>query len=164
MKLIQDENGVTLVELLIAMFLFGMISMVAVNMYRAAMISWTKTSSQAQFTNNLLSTVQRLNVDVHEANNIIYARDKKIILAKGEKRIRYAVKETSQNVQIIREKKTENSKWEQDPKFPVADFAINGPANIPTINFNKLSPQQIHVEISLPGSKFQTIITSRSAL
>ena len=164
MKIINDENGVTLVELLIAILLFGLISMAVLNMYRAAMMNWNKTTSQSQFTNNTLNTIRYLNTDIHEASKLIQVKKKLIVLAKGKKKIKYSIKTTKKNIQIIREKLLENSKWKQDPMFPVADFGIKGPADTPTISFKKLSPQQIHVEISLPGSKFETTITKRSVL
>lgn len=164
MKIVYDEKGVTLVELLIAIMLFGLISLAVVNMYRAAMMNWSKSSSQAMITHNTINAFRYLSADIHESSQIIRVRKNYVLMAKGKNKVRYVVNTQKKNVSLIREKLTTHSKWRQDPLFPVAEYGRNGLSDIASISFKRLTSQNIHVEISVSGSKFQTTITKRSAM
>jgi len=160
----QDQRGVTLIELLIAVSLFGIISVAVVQLYQAAMMNWTRSMSQAQLAENVMRLFQYLNVDVHEAGSFLQMKENVLVLARGDEHVRYSMQNTNDGLQIVRDVKKGNSPWRREPGFPVADFQTGRQGDAPVVLWQMRSARQIDVEITQPGFRFQTSITKRSAL
>jgi hypothetical protein len=128
------------------------------------MMNWARTTSQAQLAENILRLSQSLNADVHEASRFVQVEKNVLVLARGRDRIRYSVENTKQGLQIVREVRMEDSKWRREPGYPVADFQTDRQGEVPVVQWQKSAAHCIDVEVSQPGFRFQTTITTRSAL
>jgi len=157
-----NQKGVTLVELLVVLVIFGILISLFSQVYQLAISSWQSVSNRFQFEENILNLNKYVTSDIREANQFLEVNDTEVVLKKKDLKVRYRVQITDTKIEVFREQITPLSKeWIASPRFSVADFSLKYEKYIPKIVFNKISPIQLTLTISTQNFKQQTIITRR---
>lgn len=138
MRLKAGGAGLTLIELLVAITLMGVLFGVFLQIFQTGLRAWEIVSQGVAFYKNSSRVMEMLTKELRQTSRIQTIGENRILFHKRGQKIRYLV----QGKEIIRE--VENRKWEKSPKRPIAVFKT------PVIIKFDLSPSNL-IEIRIAG-------------
>ncbi|MBD3289453.1 prepilin-type N-terminal cleavage/methylation domain-containing protein [candidate division KSB1 bacterium] len=157
----SGQYGLTLIELLIAISISGMLLVAIFQLYFAANQVWSSATKQFQLIQNYIKAIHYIARDVQQADAIDKVTKDYIRLVSGKDKIRYKITHKRKFITIIRYVNHQESKeWIQIPRFPVAEFSTEY-IEFESVRFKKISDIQIAFSIDDHDKIFQTVITRR---
>lgn len=163
MNISKNENGITLVELLLAMLISGMLITVIFKLYAAATASWNSVSIQSQNTVNILRLNEYLSIDIKNCAAIKKVTKTRCILTDGHKWIQYRADNLNGKLVVTREISAgSKKKWHQIPGYPVAEFTSSKSTQIPVLVFKKISGVRLEFDLQGIVPEFTSAISGRN--
>ena len=163
-NIITNQKGITLFELLIVIFITGILAVAISRLYRMALNTYNKTMYQSNITLNVTNFLNDISADIHVAEKVTAASNDTITISSKDEIIQYLIIENDNDdgIQIIRKTAAKNEEqnydWEMNPKFTVAEFYVNDL----TFLFEQNSTTFLNISIENENYKFKTAFGIRS--
>jgi len=154
MRLKTGGVGLTLIELLVAITLMGILFGVSLQIFQTGLKAWEVVSQGVAFYKNSSRVMEMLTKELRQASRIQTIGENRILFHERGQKIRYLVR----GKEVIREVENKSGKWEQSPKRPIAVFKT------PVImNFDRFPSNLIEIRITGGDKGVSSAVLIRNA-